>query len=477
MRTYKGFALHGAQSGGQEKYLLFIKREMNYDGLKKVERLEAIRLVLPPGTDLTDRIIESFPYFPEVIIFGGNYWKSNDLIADFINEYVKPKSEKDITKFLQDIVDRITSDPYLYDSDARKTVNIDYKRLYSQHASLYKSPDSLFDWAELKGDFMWFEYILSKRRAEQFENIVKEYDEDAMIKVARKIKQIYDFTEREITYLQYFCSQAKLEDLDPSFNTFLYLWSDEQFTGKSTVASYICSFLNGEKTRNVDPHKSKLEIEMQFAKFDRPKGVTSRCVFIDEGGFYDMKKTYNNFKDTITSNSCEIEYKFKNSRRTKRCYRNYIMTANPDPIYFVHADKERRILPIHFSKPENVSFAQLEKIWYEFVLECNIPAERMSEIYNNVVQPNSQAGENQNIILELKDIFTKERINACISTSYFSISNLMTFSEVINQKNSIDRKLIKEAIIQMYGKPDASQRFYKVNRIILESEAAEVLPF
>ena len=451
---------------------------MKYAQLKTLDRLEAIKMVLPPEMEVSDNIADTFPQFSEVIVFGGNFWKSNDQIADFINEYIQPKTEKDISEFLQEIAYRIASDRILADSECRKNVNVDYRLLYKQHCSLFKSPDALFDWAEAKGVFIWFEYVLAARRLKQFQNVLKPYSDEGLFKISRKIKSIYNFSEREIIYLQYFCSQAKLEDLDPSLNTFLYLWSDEQFTGKTTVGSYICSFLNGETIRNVDPHKSKLKIEMQFDKFAIPKGVTSRCVFIDEGGFFDMKKTYNDFKDTITSNSCEIEYKFKNSRRVKRCYRNYLFTSNNDPIYFVQADSERRILPIHFTKPENVSFDELEKLWYEFVLECNIAIPKMTELYHSIIQPNSQAGETQNIILELKDIFTKEKIAAIGGNSYFSISNIMMLPEISSQKTAIDRKIIKEVLIQMYGKPDASQRFYKSERIAMDGDVKdETLPF
>lgn len=451
---------------------------MNYQQLKLLDRLEAIQMVLPPETDVSDNIADIFPQYSEVIVFGGNYWKSNDLIADFINEFIQPETEKDIVSFLQEIAYRIAADPMLSDTECRKKIAVDYQLLYKQHCSLYRSPDALFDWAESKGVFIWFEYVLANRRLEQFKNVLKPYDDEALFKISRRIKAVYNFTEREMIYLQYFCSQAKLEDLDPSLNTFLYLWSDEQFTGKTTVGSYICSFLNGETTRNVDPHKSKLKIEMQFDKFAIPKGATSRCVFIDEGGFFDMKKTYNDFKDTITSNSCEIEYKFKNSRRVKRCYRNYLFTSNNDPIYFVQADSERRILPIHFTKPENVSFEELQKMWYEFVLECNIGIPKMAELYRTIIQPNSQAGEVQNIILELKDIFSKEKMQGVGTSTYFSISHIMMLPEIAAQKTTIDRKLIKETLVQMYGKPDSSQRFYKKNRIAIDGEVAdEVLPF
>jgi hypothetical protein len=228
-----------------------------------------------------------------------------------------------------------------------------------------------------------------KRRSEQFKNILKEQEDKELIKISKKIQQIYSFTEMEMIYLQYFCSQSKLDDLDPSLNTLIYLWGKQKKTGKSTVSAYICSFLNGETKRNEEPHKSELKNEMQLERFAMPKAMTSRCTLMDEGGFFDMKKTYDIFKAKITSNSCEIEYKYKNSKRTKKCWRNYIMTSNIDPIYFIQDEEERRVLPIHFNRPENVSFSELEMIWYKFVLECNLDVDRLTKIYNEIILPQS----------------------------------------------------------------------------------------
>ena len=102
----------------------------------------------------------------------------------------------------------------------------------------------------------------------------------------------------------------------------------------------------------------------------------------------------------------------------------------------------------------------------------------MTEIYWTIIKPNSQAGENQNIVLELKDIFSKEKIQGVGTSTYFSISHIMMLPEIAAQKTTIDRKLIKETLVQMYGKPDSSQRFYKKNRIAIDGDVVdEVLPF
>jgi len=439
---------------------------MKYEELKELDRNKAIKMVTDEEVEINTFVSNQFPYYSDVIIFGGHFWRTNELIAKFIDEYVQPKKEEDISDFLQEIAHRISTDPTLSNKDLIKNVNIDYSIIFDQYNRLIRnSPNKLIDWAEGNGTFFWFEHILPKRRDAQFQKIKKELDQAKLDKISSRIKNIYKFSEKEILYLQYFCSQVKCDELDVSLNTFLYLWSKEKRTGKTTISEYICSFLNGETTRNVKPHKSDLKTELQLDKFSKPKAITSRCTFMDEGGFFDMSKTYDKLKEIITSNSCEIEYKFKNSKRVKNCYRNYIISSNHDPIYFVKDEDERRMLSIHFNLPEQMSFPELEKIWKEFVLECNLPVEQLYEIYNNLIMPNSQAGESQYIKLELLDLLTFEKINNFIEDSHFSLTNIMNLPEIVKQKEIFTRKLVKEVLISLYGEPDTKQRFFKSKRV------------
>ena len=209
---------------------------MTYNELTRLPRIDAIKIVLPDSTEINDKIVNAFPYYPEVIVFGGDYWRSNERIADFVREFIQPETDKEIVSFLQEIAYKITSDPVLSTSDSLKGAHVDYQLLHKQHYSLYRSPDALFDWAEAKGAFLWFEYVLAERRKGQFAKIMKEQDDEALTSISRRIRKIYKLSDREITYLQYFCSQAKSDGLDSSLNTFLYIWSKEKGTGKTTVS-------------------------------------------------------------------------------------------------------------------------------------------------------------------------------------------------------------------------------------------------
>ena len=153
------------------------------------------------------------------------------------------------------------------------------------------------------------------------------------------------------------------------------------------------------------------------------------------------------------------------------------MTSNIDPIYFVQDEKERRILSIHFTQPEEMDFSEIEKMWHKFVLECNLTVLRLEDLYRNFIHPNSQVGELKNVMLELKDIFSKQRIDTCNTQTYFSVSNIMSFNEVTTQKK-ITRKIVKDVLVKLYGQPDKNQRFYKLNRVVQADDDIDLpLPF
>ncbi len=78
------------------------------------------------------------------------------------------------------------------------------------------------------------------------------------------------------------------------------------------------------------------------------------------------------------------------------------------------------------------------------------------------IQSTSENDESEN--LELFDLLSRERINSCTITSYFSLSNVMTFQEIKERK--IQRRVIKKVLIKLYGEPDKNQRFYKARRYL-----------
>ena len=95
---------------------------------------------------------------------------------------------------------------------------------------------------------------------------------------------------------------------------------------------------------------------MQFDRFAIPKSTTSRCTLIDEGGFSDMEKSYDNFQTNDSHRIvAKVEYKYKIGHRERRCYRNYLFTSNTRPEFFVQDEDERRMLSIHFKKPKKLT--------------------------------------------------------------------------------------------------------------------------
>ena len=448
---------------------------MTYEELKKIDREEAIKIVTG-NTDVKRSDFSDFPDRPDVIVFGGGYCDSEREIVKFIEKYIEPKNEFQVQDFLGDISLRITRDRILSDKDALKKTLVRYQQLYRMYDSLFASPTKRIDWSTAYGTYMWYNYIVKERREAQFKNIVKEHDQSALDEISKKIKRVYKFSDREILYLQYFCSQAKRDDLDPSLNTILYLWSKAQMTGKSTVSAYLTSFLNGESTKNPDDHMSTLEKEMQKNRFDIPNAVLSRCTALDEGNSQIMIENYEKFKQMITMNSCSVEFKHKSGFRSMRCFRNYIANSNIDPIYVIQGETERRLIPVHFKLPEHVEWDELEKMWKNFVLECNFSNVKLESIYREVIRPNAQIGDISNEMMELMEVLTEYRMTTIGTSSTFALIHVMSIDEVKYNKK-LTREIVEQVLIRMYGEPDKSRRFYKSNRKPNLGDKEESLPF
>lgn len=158
---------------------------------------------------------------------------------------------------------------------------------------------------------------------------------------------------------------------------------------------------------------------MQFDRFAIPKSTTSRCTLIDEGGFSDMEKSYDNFKQTITSNSCEVEYKRRQTSRKDDVIETIYSQATRARSSLCKTKTSEECCSFTSKKPKKLTSDELFEMWYTFVYECNLPAEKLESIYWGFIQPNSQVGELKNIMTELIDIFTRLRIGCLFADFVF----------------------------------------------------------
>jgi len=442
---------------------------MTYEQLDDLTQIEAVKMVVG-DIEIDSEVLEQVPHSSFNIIFGGKYWESDELISEFIELYVKPNSESDLARFFRYLCLKINRDPKLYKSDSLKLMNIDYQLLYNQYRGLFRTPELLNDWAKNRAVFVWFDQILPEKRRIQFQKILKQQDDEALEAATSELREVYRFTEMEVLVLQYFCSQTKLEDFDTSLNIMLYTWSKEKGTGKSTVTAYVTSFLNGEEKRNEAPHESKLGIEMQYGRFDIPKAISSRCTMLDEGGHFDMTKSYNVFKSMVTGKYCEVEYKHKSGSIPKRCNRNYAATSNVDPKNFIKDEEERRLGVIHMKVPKKkLTKNEMDVLWRNFVLECNLPEEKLTSIYWDIFAKNPQAGEIKDVMSDLSYVLTRTRIDAiCGNKPFFVLTNIMSFPEIRDQKTS--REVVKQVVTGLYGEPDSRQRYFRLNRKASDDE-------
>lgn len=220
--------------------------------------------------------------------------------------------------------------------------------------------------AELAWSSELMQKLLVKNTKEMFKKkpSKKEYE-----KAIEKIKKIYSFSDLTIEKIRYFVCQTRSENLNPSLNKNLWIWSKKMETGKTTVARAIAAVLNGKDEITAE-FESNLQIEAQFSEHALPKGCYCNAVILDEAQPKDSAKSYGQVKTKITSNF--ITFNPKHNRLINiPVKRNYIWTSN-DPLYeFIRDDSDRRFLEIHYdSDPKFLKFDEIYTIWKNFVLNC-----------------------------------------------------------------------------------------------------------
>lgn len=421
-----------------------------------MDRIEAIKQVTGyDETQLTDTILSAFPKSPDVILFG-------DLKGD-LYEYLKGKDVKSINEIkgiLQELPHMIVGDPILCDDVARKKCHYIYRDvLYRQYARILSSYKGLTEFVSGESIRLWFEYFLPDIRSKNLPNIKKEQNNVLLHNATVKLREVYDLTDMDVLYLQYFCSHCKV-DVDSSRNICLWIWSEAQDTGKTTIAQYITAFLNGENDRNMDEFNSKIGMEMQTkSRFDIPKATINTCTMLDEIDEDDMKRYYSRFKNTITQKGCDVEYKFVSGLFPKKANFKYITTSNYSPEFAIQDKTERRIVTIKWKIPKKIlTFEEIKRVWHEFVLECNFSKEKLNEIYSAYIKTNPQVSDVLHRNIELDDYLSYHKLQTITdSQGYFTVTRVLSIQELSSQR--ISRQMITDVLVNRFGEPDKKRRW------------------
>lgn len=421
-----------------------------------MDRIEAIIKVT--GLDesrLTDFVLSQFPDDPDVILFGG---MKGDLYSYLQDKDIKSLS--DIENILKELPHKIVGDSVLSNSALRGNCNYIYRDvLYRQYTRILSSYKGIAEFSTGESIRLWFEHFLPAIREKNIPKIIKEQDDDALKEASKKLCEVYDLEPLDLLYLQYFCSHCKT-DIDSSRNICLWTWSEEQDTGKTTIAQYITAFLNGETDRNIDEFNSKIGREMQIkSRFDIPKATVNTCTMLDEVGEDDIKKYYSDFKTMITQKGCDVEYKYVSGLFPKKANFKYIATSNYSPEFAIQDKTERRIVTIKWKRPKKtLSFSQIRDLWYEFVLECNFSNKKLHEIYTDYIKTNPQKSDVLNQNIELDDFLTNEKLRTIVDNQgYFTVMRIMSMSDIAQLR--LTRRMLTDVLVSRFGEPDKKRRW------------------
>lgn len=230
-----------------------------------------------------------------------------------------------------------------------------------------------------------------------------------------ELKTLYSFNDNDIMYFTHWITNVKrsILDLQVRLPQILCFTSNNQYTGKSTLASTIAKVIN---KRVITTDLIKLS-----ARFQPLTLTTEAVLWIDELKRID-KTISDNIKTLITTDTIDFEFKNKNGFKQYKKLASIIMSINYDPSKIFYEDEtQRRIAIIQFNKyTEKKTLEELEtlikNIWNESPIEYIIDPDTIAELTFNETKENS--------ILEN---FAQKRV-----LDMFNKDNFYSVSEIMN---------------------------------------------
>jgi hypothetical protein len=309
---------------------------------------------------------------------------------------------------------------------------------------------------------VWNGVICRRNIMEKTELIFLNPDPKKFKIASERVREVYQFSEKEIDALRYFVCQTRHKDHNPSLNKSIYHWGDEKETGKTTVAKVIVSILNGDVLKNSGIYSSKLNREMQYNKHDVPKAALYNAVFLDEVMPKDSRKSYGAFKAMLTDDSCDFDPKFKDVI-TIPCRRFYYFTSNDDVEEVVQDAKERRLISIHSkSKPTQISFDNIYKLWFDFCTNCT-PEDDWQKWYRSFDLVNGLATRDLN---EMKNeiLLNASKIFGLNEGTYTTVKNIAS-RLFKNEPTREQKKSVGDAMSQLFldCRLESNKAYYSVS--------------
>lgn len=303
--------------------------------------------------------------------------------------------------------------------------------------------------AEAIADISWNGVICRRNLAD---NVSKMFNHapnaDDYSRAAKKIADIWGFSDKEIDALRYFVCQTQHENHNPSLNKNIYLWGKSKGTGKTTIARSIITILNGDSFDHFGKYESTFSTEMAYNDHDLPLAALYNAVLLDESMPKDTKKSYGSIKRVLTSNSHNYNPKFRQIINVK-CKRFYLLTSNDDITDFVQDTKERRFFSIKIeNKPLQLSFDEIYSTWYDFCTNAT-PEDNWQEWYNSFEYVDGLESKD---IQEMKTeiILRRDELFNSMMGTYLTIKKISGLLYK-NEPTREQKKAVTEAMNDMLG--------------------------
>lgn len=239
-------------------------------------------------------------------------------------------SRDELERGIRHLIEATALDPYMSDKhlkDDNPRAYVVYLRafkLMTDQSRISKYPTAL------AGD-LWHGYFTQKNRDERVARLFGSITPSAerFAQTCERIKAIYSLSDDDIEKLHFFVEQTKAGAAFPnSLRRMLYIWGTEKMTGKTTSATMLVSFLNGDLDEsNIAKYSTTLANEMQFGNFNVPRISECSVCLMDECFYADMGKTYADFKRFLTSSNGRARLPYGQEFEWRGCP-NYIATSN-----------------------------------------------------------------------------------------------------------------------------------------------------
>ena len=383
---------------------------------------------------------------------------SDILNCDSITDYLEQRTfstKEQIKSLCKRIFNEYLEDPAFL--DAKLFAKIYKMRGYmyqKQMENLCKGIDNLEKWAEGTANQLWFGTYAIKGRTDAFNKLMNcTQSDDLYRKAVIRLKENFNFNDLQIEMLKYAICQSKEMSCPASLNKAVYIWGAGKGTGKTTISATIVSILNGEKDHfNIRQYKSTLPQELGFTDHVAPLICSSRAVLLDEAMPKDSSKSYDTFKDRITSDGAKIRFVYKNQIDVA-AKANYWLSSNHPLTAFVQDKSERRFFEIEIkAKFKKLTYSEIYDIFLQFIQQCKRTKDWQAWYDEMSLDTEVKGIESQHADDYISYFQTQSFCNE-IQNCPSQISIGTFYYHIGKFEKTFSKQLARECVIKLFGEP------------------------